>query len=94
MAAATTVGLISAGLAAAGTVYQAKQAGDARKEAKKQADIEASRLAEQEKKALKQRRQVVDRQRKQLFGGSGKSYDINPTGGLGIPTSNSGGLLG
>ncbi len=90
MAAATSIamGLI----AAASAGYGAHQSHQATKSAKSAARDEQARLAEASKEALKERKSLIDKQRKQLVGGEG-GYRTGLTGG-GMSQDDMGGLLG
>lgn len=88
MAALTTTLAISAGLTALSTGYGMHQSQQAKKTAKGQASAEQARIAEADKVALGERKELIDKQRRQI--GAGNKYNTNPTGATGIQE----GLLG
>jgi hypothetical protein len=88
-----TVSTIIGGIAAGASIYQSKKSADAAETAAKQ---ERERIQKEKKKALKRRKNIIDRQRSQL--GVGKGYNTNPTGLTGLDTNQTSnvneGLLG
>lgn len=59
------------------------------KQVEKQQAVERATIKEQKAKALGQRKELIDKQRRQLYGsgelGAGSSYSIAQTGATGVP---------
>lgn len=102
---AATAAVLTA-VAAAGSAYSSiKQAETAEKAQKEQAKLleeqnkaQADEIKQAKAEALAKRKDVINKQRKQIFGAGDTTYDINMTGAMGVmgnegATSTTGGSI-